>query len=192
VFALTAANWMPLASTTTDMAYEQGKEINPEVLPYLDSFSNTAQAGYADDMAMLKRDALRELDAEIAGGDQQGRFAGYQRRATGQQFSDEADRFTTGLGLERAQLGEQLRVRGQGRTWDVADRDTRLSRLRSQALAKRERAQDEARGGLMGEIGGGVGSIIGGVVGAYYGGPTGAMLGAGAGGAVGGAVGSAF
>lgn len=174
------------------MAYEQGPTISQETLPYLDSFTNTAQAGYADDMAGLKRSALRELDAEIAGGDQQGRIAGFQRKATEQGFMDEEDRFKSGLNLERAQLGEQLRGRDQQRAWQVQDRDTRLARLRAKALAERTRAEDEARGGLMGEIAGGAGTIIGGLVGAYYGGPTGAMVGAGAGGAVGGAVGAAL
>lgn len=172
--------------------YEQGQTLDPALTSALDQYDQQAQSGYAEDMGAAKRDAVRELDMDIAGQDQQGRLAGYQHRALDQGFNDEQDRFKTGLGLQRAQVGEQLRQRAQGREWDVADRDQRLSRLRAFAKTKRDQAQDEARGGMMGEIGGGVGSVIGGVAGAYYGGPTGAMLGASAGGTAGAAAGSAF
>lgn len=175
------------------MPYDYGKSISAETLPYLDSYMNTAQAGYADDMNSLKRDAMRELDAEISGQDQQGRVAGYQRMALDQGLSDEKDRFVTGLGLQRAQLGETLRQRGEQRGWDVQDRNERLYQLRKKAEAERKIKEDEARGGLSGDIGTGVGSIVGGVAGGYFGegNPYAIMAGAGAGGAVGGSIGSA-
>lgn len=177
------------------MAYDQGQTLNPEVLPYLDSFSNNAQAGYQQDMGGLRRDAMRELDAEIAGQGLQGRQAEFQRRSMGQQFGEQADRFNKTLGMKRAELGETLRQRGQQRDWVIQDRNERLYNLRQEALAKRARAQDEMKGGMMGEIGSGVGTVVGGVVGGLLtseSGGWGAYPGAIGGGAAGGAIGSAI
>lgn len=164
--------------------FEQGQQIDKAVMPYLDQYSSTATDGYAPDMAGLRRDATRELDAEIMGGNQQGRLAGYQRRATDQQFSDEQNRFDTGLGLKRAELGETLRERGQDRMWQVNDRDTRLARLRKQALDERDARNNDIRSSLWGQIGGAAGTVLG----AAAGGPVGGM----AGGSIGAALGSAL
>lgn len=175
------------------MAFEYGDKLAPETAPALDAYTAKAQEGYGDEQANLRREAMRELDAEIAGRDQQGRQAGFQRMATDQGLTDEADRFKSGLGMKRAELGESLRVRGQQRGWDVADRDFRLARLREQAKARQKIKDDEARGGAMGEIGGGIGTVAGGLVGGYFSGwnPAVMMAGAAGGGAAGGAIGSA-
>jgi hypothetical protein len=132
--------------------FEYGNQLPGEVKPALDQYSATAQQGYASDMANSKRDALRELDQEIAGGDQQGRLAGYQHRALDQGYSDEADRNRADIGLKRAELGETLRQRGQNRGWQVEDRDLRLSRLRQQAEDKRQEEFSNQSGGAIGQI----------------------------------------
>ncbi len=176
------------------MAYEQGDLVNPEVMPYVDAFGTNAKQGYAQDMGQVRRGAQAELDAEISGGDQQGRQAGYQRRATDQLFSDQQDKFNKGVALQGAELGETLRQRGQARSWDVRDRDERLYQLRKIAEQKRNQANDEATGGANKEIGSGIGTILGAGVAGYYSdwNPQATVLGGAAGGVAGGTAGSYF
>jgi hypothetical protein len=175
------------------MAYGYSDRLAPEYASALDNYVQTAQAGQPEMLAGLRADATRELDAEIAGRDQQGRVAGYQRMALDQGITDEQDRFSSGLGLKRAELGETMRQRGQQRGWDIADRNERLYQLRKKAERERKIREDEARGGLTGDIGAGVGTVVGGVIGGYATeSPMGAIVGAGVGGAAGGAIGSAI
>lgn len=157
------------------MPYEYGSQLAPETLPTLDAYKKTALQGYSDTMEPIRQNATRELDAEIRGQDQQGNVAGYRRMASDQSFSDEANRFDTGLALKRADLGETLRQRGQERGWEVEDRNARLDRLRQIAKEKRGDADSQQRSALFGQIGSGIGSVVG----TIFGGPVGgAALGA--------------
>jgi hypothetical protein len=177
------------------MAYGYSDRLAPDYSSALDDYVQTAQAGQPEMLAGLRADATRELDAEILGGDQQGRAAGYQRMSLDQGITDEQDRFSSGLGLKRAELGETMRQRGQQRGWDIADRNERLYQLRKKAEAERKIKEDEARGGLNAEIGGGVGAVVGGVTGGILtseSGGWGAYPGAIGGAAAGGAIGSAI
>ena len=174
------------------MALDFGQQIPGELEDPLNTYSKNAMSGYDEDMSMLKRDASRELEAEITGGNQQGRVVGFQRRSLDQEFSDEADRFKSGVGLKRAELGETLRQKGQDRLWQVEDRNTRLERLRKLADAQKSEAEGERRGNFLSQIFGSVGKIGGAIAGGIYGGPAGAVVGSEAGGGIGDALGGAL
>lgn len=137
---------------------DRGAALPAGVTPFSQQYMDTAQKGYAADVAKPRRAAMQDLQQQYQSRGLQNSglsaFAGMQQQ---QDFSDQDAKFRQNLGMKGADLGEENRQREQQHEWQVQDRDFRAQQLREQMAQQEQQSQN----GLWGSILGGVGGLAG-------------------------------